>query len=270
MFPDQKCSPSVSRAQVVERRARLPVRAPSRRNRLDPLTAACIDVLWCKPNAELSTLLLPLLTRARTPAAIKLSAAVTIGYAGNPANDPKLISLLDDPSARPYAMLAVVLGGSEAGARKLLELLPIDHHTEAVLRRAIANTENDHFDLLREPMFSSGQIYRRMRVAELLKDGDPASKVSYGYVWAQLMTRLATGWSGPSGMSVCAVRAELYRVLMGDDADKRRMVAAALADMHARGVLLAARDAGVEEARVALLGLVPPGRHHCDTPRSEH
>jgi hypothetical protein len=94
--------------------------------------------------------------------------------------------------------------------------------------------------------------------------------MAYGYVWTQLMSRLATGWSGPAGMSVCAIRAELYRALTGDDADKRRMVAAALADMHARGVLLAARDAGVEEARVALLDLVHPGRHHCDALRSEH
>jgi hypothetical protein len=216
-------------------------------------------VLWHKSNVELSTHLLPLLSRANTPGGLKLSAALAVGYAGNPANDDALVRLLDDPNARPYAALAVLLGGNDAGAKRLLQILPIDHYAEAVIRGAVNNTASDHFNVLIEPMFSSGEIYRRMRVAEILDAGDPTSHVSYGYVWTQLAAGLAAGWSGPAGMSTAAIRAELYASLTGHDAERRRLVAKMLVAMNARGLLLAARDAGIQEARDALRNASRPG-----------
>ncbi|HEX7479853.1 MAG TPA: HEAT repeat domain-containing protein [Polyangiales bacterium] len=219
---------------------------------------AYVSGLWRKPNAEISTKLVPLLSSTNTPGTIKLSAALAIGYAGNPANDEDLIKLLDDTNARRYAAVAVVLGGSEAGARKLLDVLPNDRDAEEILRGAINSTENDNFNLLLEPMFASGQIYRRMRVAEILKEGNETTKVSYTYPWTQLAARLAAGWDGASGMSARAVRAALYKVVTGPDAEKRRLVASVLVGMNMRGLLLAARDAGVKEARDAVMSMDRP------------
>jgi hypothetical protein len=69
-----------------------------------------------------------------------------------------LNKLLDDPNARRYAAVSVVLGGNEAGATKLLEVLPEDRDTDEILRGIVNSNEDDNFNLLLEPMFASGQV----------------------------------------------------------------------------------------------------------------
>ncbi len=213
---------------------------------------AFLNGLWRKPSAELSPQLLPLLGGEITSGAIKLLAALAIGYSANSANDEELLGLLDDRHARRFAAIAVMLGGDEAGARRLLEILPSDRYAEEVVRATIDSSQDDKCSLLRESMFSSDQIYRRMRVAEILKDGKCISPVSYDYAWRRLTGLLAAGSDAPGGMSRRAIRAELYRALIGHDPERRRLVAAVLVGMRARGLLLAARDVGIQEAREAL------------------
>jgi HEAT repeat protein len=206
--------------------------------------------LWRKPNPDVAAMLLPLLS-GDTPSAIKTAAALAIGYAGSAVNDAKLLALLDDPSARRYAAYAVVLGGNEDAARKLLEILPKDRDTEEILRTAVNSTEDDNFNLLTKVMFDSGQVYRRLRVAEILMQG--TGKDSYSYLWAQVTARLRSGWDGSGGMSDRDIRATLYKELGSSDGERRRLIANTLASMSLRGLLLAARDAGIKEARDVLL-----------------
>lgn len=211
--------------------------------------------LWRKPNAEISAQLLPLL-QGDTPGGIKTAAALAIGYAGAPANDAKLIELLDDPNARRYAAYAVVLGGSEAAAQKLLEVLPQDRDAEEILRMAVNSTEDDNFNLLMQSMFESGQIFRRLNVAEILMKGK--GDVAYNYVWAHLTTRLRAGWDGVGGMSERDIRSAMFKELGSSDGERRRLAARTLAAMNLRGLLLAARDAGIQEARDQLLEMDRP------------
>jgi hypothetical protein len=211
--------------------------------------------LWRKPNPEVAAALLPLLS-GETPAAIKTAAALAIGYAGSADNDSKLLSLLDDPSARRYAAFAVVLGGNEDAARKLLEILPKDRDTEEVLRMAVNSNEDDNFNLLTKSMFDSGQIYRRLRVAEIMMQG--TGQTSYSYLWAQVNARLRAGWEGPGGMSDRDIRQLMFKELGSADPARRALVANALLSMNMRGLLLAARDAGVKEAREVLLNADRP------------
>ncbi len=213
--------------------------------------AAYAAGLWNTPNAQLSTQLVPLLRADHAAHAVRLAAALTIGYAANPANDPALIELLDDDRARPYAALAVLLGGSDAAAEKLLEVLRHDGNCEALLRSTVAG-EDYYLDLLLESMFTSGQLYRRMHVAQILKDGAGPASVSLRYVWTQLALRL-TGWDGAPGMPKRAIQCELYKGLIGHDAARRQLVASMLVEMGATGLLLAGSETGVTEARVALL-----------------
>ncbi|MFI5306514.1 MAG: HEAT repeat domain-containing protein [Polyangiales bacterium] len=206
--------------------------------------------LWRKPNPEVAAALLPLLS-GETPAAIKTAAALAIGYAGSADNDAKLLALLDDPSARRYAAFAVVLGGNEDAARKLLEILPKDRDTEEVLRLAVSSNADDNFNLLTKSMFDSGQIFRRLRVAEIMMQGTGGN--SYSYLWAQVTARLRSGWEGAGGMSDRDIRNTMYKELGSADPKRRALVANTLLSMNLRGLLLAARDAGVKEARDVLL-----------------
>jgi HEAT repeat protein len=219
---------------------------------------AYVNGIWRgKPNPALAPKLLSLLTGA-TPGGVKLAAALAIGYSGSPASDDGLIKLLDDANARRYAAIAVVLGGNDAAARKLLDVLPQDRDAEEILRTAVNSNEDDNFNLLLEPMFTSGQVYRRMRVAQILRDGNALTNTSYTYPFTQFSTRLVAGWDGPSGVSPRWIRAELYKQLTSGDPERRRLVATQLVGMNMRGMLLAARDAGVKEAREALLNMDRP------------
>jgi len=215
--------------------------------------------LWRKPSPEVAAQLVPLLT-GETPGAIKTAAALAIGYAGSPTTDANLLQLLDDANARRYAAMAVTLGGSEEAARKLLEVLPKDRDADEILRMAVNSNEDDNFNLITKSMFESGQIYRRIRVAEILRDGTGAgaNAVSYSYVWLHLTTRLRAGWDGPNGVSERAVRNAINEQLSSPDAERRRLVAGILGSMNLRGLLLAARDAGNKEARETLLALDKP------------
>lgn len=214
-----------------------------------------VQGLWQRPNAEVSTQLMPLM-QASTPPAIRRAAALAIGYAGNAANDEGLRAQLDDAAIRRDTVLAAVLGGNEAAAEKLLQVLPKDRDAEDILRMTVGSNESDDFNMLSAAMFESGQIYRRLRVADILKTG--TEDVSYGYVWGQLMTRLRTGWDGPGGVTDRFIRDTLYKELTTGDPARRSLVADALASMNLRGLLLAARDAGVTEARQVLLELDRP------------
>jgi len=211
--------------------------------------------LWRKPNQELSTQLLPLLS-GDTPSGVKMAAALAIGYAGNPANDAQLMTLLDDQNARRYAAFAIVLGGSEDAAHKLVEVLSKDRDTEEIVRMAVNSTEDDNFNLLTKSMFESGQLYRRLKVAQILAEGNATT--SYGYVWLHLTTRLRAGWEGPGGMSDREIRETLFKEIGSADAARRKLMADTLAAMNLRGLLLAARDAGVKEAREVILAAERP------------
>ncbi|HEX4354328.1 MAG TPA: HEAT repeat domain-containing protein [Polyangiales bacterium] len=218
---------------------------------------AYVNGIWRKPNPNLAPKLLVLFS-GPTPGGVKLAAALAIGYSGSPATDDALLKLLVDPNNRRYAAIAGTLGGSDAVAHKILEVLPEDRDAEEILRGAVNSNEDDNFNLLLEPMFTSGQIYRRLHAAQVLKDGNPLTNVSYSYAFTQICTRLVAGWDGPAGVSARWIRAELYKQLIGSNIEQRKLAAATLVGMNMRGLLLAARDAGIKEAREALLNMDRP------------
>jgi hypothetical protein len=84
------------------------------------------------------------------------------------------------------------------------------------------------------------------------------TQTSYSYAFQQLTARLVAGWDGPAGVSPRWIRAELYRQVTGTNAELRKLVAETLVGMNMRGMLLAARDAGIKEAREALLNMDRP------------
>lgn len=226
------------------------------------MRVAYVQGLWRKPDQALAAKLMPMLSSSETPAQIRRAAALAVGYVGDPAHDAKLQELLkseEDQTLR-NAAFAVVLGGSEEAADVLLTAMEDNRDLREVLRYAITNEENDNFNVVTKSAFESGQIYRRLRVARAMGEGDEDEK-SYSYVWNQVISRLKAGWDGPNGVTPRYIRSKLYEALTGDDAARRELAAEVLTAMGERGLLLAARDSegpGSQEAREQLLDIKRP------------
>ncbi len=217
---------------------------------------AYVQGLWLTPDREFARQLFPLF-QADAPSPIRRAAALAIGYAGDPSNDAQLIQMLGPEQTRRDAAVAIVLSGGEEAPPKLLEVLDQDRDLREVLRMAVTSNVDDNFNLLNEEMFTSGQVYRRLRGAEILKEGT-SETASYSYIWTHLTTRLTQGWQGPGGASRRYIRGHLYKSLISEDPALRRLVAETFVSMNERGLLLAARDAGVKEARTVLMQLDRP------------
>ena len=187
------------------------------------------------------------------PADVRRAAALAVGYAADPANDQQLMDMLDNKELRREAAFAIVLGGSEAAASKLYNVINEDREVREVLQDVLMANDIDYFNLVAAKHFESGQIFRRLRAAEVLRTG--AGEVTFSYPWSQFTTRLKLGGSGSDGLKPREVREKLWAALRGDDAKTRRLVASALGAMGEKGLLLAARDQagpGQAEARAVI------------------
>lgn len=220
-----------------------------------------LGALWQHPSHEVASRLMELLTNAATPPDVRHPAAIAIGYAADPANDARLLALLDNEQLAFDAAIAICLGGNEEAARALLAKLGADDDLRQSVQDALMNAENDFFNLVTTELWDSGQVYRRLRVAQILNDGDGDNR--QGYAWQTFSARLESGWSGVHGLTAPEIRARLLADLMGPDAERRTLIAHLFGQMHELGLLMAARDAGgngAEEARAMLAQLTRPAQ----------
>ena len=211
-----------------------------------------LGALWQRPSRALAGSLLDLVENPATPPDVRRPAAVAVGYAADPANDARLIALLENPDLARYAAIAICLGGSDAAGTALAERLQDDGELRTILQETLMNTENDWFNLVTTDLWESGQMARRISVASIL-DANGS-----GWAWAPLIARLTAGWDGHNGLGEHQIRARIYGWLTGDDASVRAEAAHVLGSMNELGLLMAARDgggAGAEEARAMLRSL---------------
>lgn len=212
-----------------------------------------VQGLWQADAQTVSGQLVDLL-QPSAPAEVRRSAALAIGYAADPANDQLLIDLLRNADVKREAAFAVVLGGSTKAAEELYKQIAADRELREVLQDFLMAEDNDFFNLITAQHFASGQIFRRLAVAEALKNGK--GELTFSYPWQQVTARLKAGWAGAGGLSPREVRAKLYEALRGQEPEKRRLAAEALGAMGERGLLLASRDEagpGQSEAREVLM-----------------
>lgn len=218
-----------------------------------------VQALWQRPAPELEAALLDLVADPVAPDDVRRAAALALGYAGDPDNDARLGALLESPDTRREAAFAVALGGSDENARKLLDVLVEDSDLADLLGYVFGNEENDWFNVLTVPMFESGQIYRRFRVARILREGKGDDR--FGFAMVKALGALKSGWEGAGGVPPREVRRRLYEAMTGDDPARRALAADMLGEMGERGLLLRGRDEdgpGAEEARAVLLRLDDP------------
>jgi HEAT repeat protein len=216
------------------------------------INVAYAQGLWLAPNRAFAKQLFPLFDNPNTLTPVKYAAALAIGYAADPENDAKLISMLESDQNMRYAAFAIALGGGEEAARKLADKLADSRDLRELLRMNVLSNTDDNFNIITESMFESGQIYSRLSAARTLRDAG-TDKVSHGYVWSHIVNRLNSGWGGPGGALPNFIRRHLFEQLKGENPDRRKLAADTLYAMNERGLILAARDEGVEEARVLLL-----------------
>ncbi len=218
-----------------------------------------LGALWQHPSRAVAGRLMDLMTNPATPPDVRHPAAIAIGYTADPANDERLIALLDNHDMAFDAAIGIVLGGSDAAARALLAKLGADDDLRQSLQTELMNSENDFFNLVTGELWESGEVYRRLRVAEILNEGDGDNR--QGYAWQTFAARLQSGWSGVHGMTANDIRQRMLVDIDGPDAERRQLIARALGAMNATGLLMAARDgggAGAEDAREVLFQMNRP------------
>ncbi len=208
-----------------------------------------IQALWQRPHREINSQLLDLIGNANADADIRRAAALAVGYAADPAADDRLAALLDDEQARRHASFAIVLGGGPEAVAKLVETLGTDRDLQEILQGYVTNNENDWFNLLTDEMFESGAVWRRLRAAQILKEG--IGEASYSYAWTKVISVLRSGWDGAGGVTPQQVRDRLWEGMAGESAERRELAGAAFGDLPEIGLLLRARDEGGEMGEVA-------------------
>jgi HEAT repeat protein len=239
--------------QIADQKALAEIIAKAKTAGLDEATRTFyVQGLWQADAQALSGQLAELL-QPSVPAEVRRSAALAMGYAADPANDQLLLDLLKNPEIKRDASFAVVLGGSPAAAEELYLLITKDRELREVLQDFLMADDSDFFNLITARQFENGQVFRRLKVADILRNGK--GEITFSYPWQQAIARLKSGWNGPGGLQARQIRAEMFKALRGQEPEKRRIAAEALGAMGERGLLLASRDEagpGQAEAREVL------------------
>jgi HEAT repeat protein len=204
----------------------------------DPRTRALYALaLGTRRTHELADQLMTVLEGPTVPENLRLPLAIAIGEAADPALDERLVALLEKQEVRTAAAFALLLGGGPSTTAKLLEAFKSDRETLDMVQ---ANYTSHPLYLTAET-FDQPWLWRRIAQAEALRRGERS------WAWDYVMERLKAGWAdGPGGLYPRQVRAGLAQVVRGQDADRRRLAAIALAGMGETGQLLALEAEGGE------------------------
>lgn len=199
-----------------------------------------LRALWQKPFAQLSGDLLSIM-ESDAPTGIRRAAAFAVGYAAVPANDERLMTMLEAERSRGEAALAIALGGGPDAVRKLIEALANDRETREVIQATMLS-EDDRLNLVTQEMFETGQIWRRLSAARQLRDGVGEDK--FTSTWSKTVAVLKSGWEAPGGADARFIRGKLYDSLSAGQAPNADMAAEIFGEMPLRGLLIQARDEG--------------------------
>jgi HEAT repeat protein len=240
--------------QLADQQTLATIIAKAKNSALDEATRTFyVQGLWQADAQAVSGQLTDLLQPSQ-PAEVRRSAALAIGYAADPANDQLLLDMVKNPALKREAAFAIVLGGSPAAAQELYRQIETDRELREILQDFLMADDSDFFNLVTAQNFASGQIFRRLAVADALRHGK--GELTFSYPWQQVIARLKSGWNGPGGLAAREIRAKLYEALRGQEPEKRRLAAEALGAMKERGLLIRSRDEagpGQQEAREVLM-----------------
>ncbi len=190
--------------------------------------------------------------------AVNRWAARVVGWGGTKGLEDKLLKMMDDDTTRPFATLAIVLGGDEDLVRR--GLATFDEKAKAKNRwdgdlQAIRGDFLDSFESrpLTGEDVDSGRLYRFVRNADVMKrlgasdSGGLTGAGTSAHDWAA--GHLATGLrhldmnaTVPGGIDRLMLRAKLIKAAKtGDDATKSAAVGV-LKFLKEQGVIMSLRN----------------------------
>ncbi len=198
--------------------------------------AALVRGLWLNPTPEAVQAMLGILEGSGSYELVK-PAAIVVGEAADPANQERLVKLLDhaDEHRQRAAIFALMLGGDVTPvAARVIEVL---RGQEAQL--VIRQWYEEHEVYLTKEMFESKRVYTRLINAKVLSEKTSKGTDEILWPWKHLMSRLKTGWAdGPNGLTALEVRNLLSDTVRADP-KYRQMAAEILSGLGERGILLA-------------------------------
>lgn len=198
--------------------------------------AALVRGLWMNPSKAAIDAMFAILEGTGSFELVK-PAAIVIGEAADPANQERLVKLLDseDEHRQRAAVFALMLGGDvEPVADRVIEIL---RGQEA--RLVIRKWYEEHPIYLNKDMFESKRVYRRLINAEIISDKTAGGTDEILWPWKHLMDRIKTGWEdGPGGLTALEIRNLLADTVRKDD-KYRKLAAKILSGLNERGYLLA-------------------------------
>lgn len=189
-------------------------------------------------------------------------AARVIGWGGTKGIEDKLIKLLDDDSTRPYAALAIVLGGDEDLVRR--GLATFDEKAKEKKRwegdlQAIRGDYLDSFESrpLTADDIDTGRLFRFVRNADIMKrlgasdSGGLTGAGTSAHDWAA--GHLATGLrhldmnaTVPGGIDRLMLRSKLIKAAKSGDEATKAFAVGVLKFLKEQGVIMSLRnEAGI-------------------------
>jgi len=190
-----------------------------------------------RPTPEVVASALDFLAPTADPAMLSVNAwsARVVGYGGTKGVEERLLKLLEDGNTRPYAALAIALGGDDDMVRRGMVIFEQKSRADQKWESELNNLRSlylDTFDSrgLTPSDVDTGRLYRFVANAELMKragaSGDVNEAGKTQHEWAAIylaagLKRLDMNATVPGGMDRLVLRYKLNKAAKtGDDATK--------------------------------------------------
>ena len=233
------------------------------------------------PTADVAAAALAMIAPTTEPAMVGVNkwAARVVGYAGTKGLEDKLVALLDDNAVRPFAALAIVLGGDDDLVRRGMAAFKqksnaaIDNdHKEGRYAEDLATVKQMYLDTFDDNGLTmgdveKGRLFRFVHNAELMRrSGEFDDLGDVNQEWASIylkagFKRLDMNATVPGGIDRLILRYKLNVLAQtGDDATKQLAIDT-LMFLKEQGSIMYLRDvAGAtgEMARKAFFQLRHP------------
>jgi HEAT repeat protein len=230
-----------------------------------------------RPNAEIGAAALDMVAASpdTSQGAINVWASRVVGWAGTAGVEDRLLKMLDEKDLRPYAVLAIALGGDDDLVRRGMVIFEqkarAENRWEAELR-LVQSLYLDTFDSRGLTMddFDKGRLFRFVRNAETMRragasdDATEAGRSTHEWASIYLMAgfqRLDMNATVPGGIDRLILRTKLNAAAKSGDDEAKRAAVGTLKFLKEQGSIMALREeAGLtgELARRAFFELRNP------------